>query len=596
METRLGMLLKNRYKLVAMLGQGGMAAVYRAFDILLEEDCAVKEFRLGDLAVNASKANEDGDATRIRGAEEHSADLLEKATRQFFLEARLLAKLTHDHLPKVTDYFDEGGNYYLVMSLIEGKDLETLQKENNGVQFSEKQVKAWIIQVIDAVDYCHKMGVIHRDIKPSNVMVAEDGKATLIDFGIAIWDDLRGNMEIGLMAKSEGFSPPEQYRHSKIDNRSDIYSLGALIYALLTAQAPTEADKRCAGIELKPPREINDTISSKLEGILYKALSLEPEDRFPAAREFKQALENDAPSRPSFATKLGSLPTRIKKSIDQVKETSGTITLSPLEEGEPLHVAGGLDGLIYIIWKDGHVQYFEFSDRMVGQQYDRELFPDSQGLRILDISVRHSDAKKNSECLILTRKGSQRKVVLYKFIGTRGTISPVDILLPCWISQVAADKDDYYFAGSVRGKTYLFSKGQRQEELPGCSKPDKIQFIQDHLFLAGEQSDIRNKYAIWGKPKNGNAWHNIFQWNRPFQLFSRPNDERVWVISEEENRLQPVIFVIKPWETEGSNIIRLYPKQMASGKLATGKDYLFILKGPELSWYSSYWIMKINPK
>jgi serine/threonine-protein kinase len=146
-------LLQDRYRIIRLLGQGGMGAVYLAFDERLNQYIALKE-------------NTGGDA------------------RQFQHEAQLLARLRHPNLPRVIDHFFEpNGPQYLVMDYIEGEDLETLREQQGALP--ETQVRAWLDQILDAVAYLHAQNVIHRDIKPENIKITPNGQAMLVDFGIA---------------------------------------------------------------------------------------------------------------------------------------------------------------------------------------------------------------------------------------------------------------------------------------------------------------------------------------------------------------------------------------------------------------------------
>jgi serine/threonine protein kinase len=190
MPLQLGDLLHGRYRIEALMGAGGMGAVYRAFDTLRDEPCAVKEFRLGHLP---SREETDVQADLyVAGKGKVETLSREKAAEQFKREARILARLEHPNLPKVTDFFAVGGAYYLVMTLIEGQDLRAKLDLAQGEPFPEPQVLDWMGQVMDALAYCHAQGVIHRDIKPANVIVTPAGQVFLVDFGIAKPEDPTG--------------------------------------------------------------------------------------------------------------------------------------------------------------------------------------------------------------------------------------------------------------------------------------------------------------------------------------------------------------------------------------------------------------------
>jgi len=229
-----GHVINNRYRIVKLLGQGGFGAVYRAWDINLNRPCALKENLATDL----------------------------EAARQFEREARLLANLNHPNLARVTDYFILAGQgQYLVMDLIDGQDLQSMLdsvqpptaptgmlppvqgSSPDAIGLSESQVLPWISQVCDALSYLHsqKPPVIHRDIKPANIRINSQGKAVLVDFGIAKLYDPQHQTTAGARAYTPGYSPPEQYGAGRTDARSDIYALGATTYSLLTGHRPPES-------------------------------------------------------------------------------------------------------------------------------------------------------------------------------------------------------------------------------------------------------------------------------------------------------------------------------------------------------------------
>ena len=256
MSLKVNDVLHSRYRIESLLGEGGMGAVYRAVDLLHDQSCAVKEFRLGYLpAEDETRLRSAGDETLLRSRKKVTTNTRQKASEQFFREAKLLANLEHPSLPKVTDYFSEGEDHYLVMNLIEGQDLATVLEKAEGRPLPEGQVMGWMTQVMEALRYCHEQGVIHRDVKPANVIVTEAGKAYLVDFGIAKTNGSAGETTVGARATTPGYSPIEQYgQGGHTDARSDIYSMGAMLYALLTGQEPLEATERLTGEKMHAAR------------------------------------------------------------------------------------------------------------------------------------------------------------------------------------------------------------------------------------------------------------------------------------------------------------------------------------------------------
>ena len=259
-----GQVLNSRYRIVKLLGQGGFGAVYKAWDLNLKGPCAVKEnFKLSP----AEQA-------------------------QFSREASLLFKLHHPNLPRVFDQFTiQGEGQYLVMDFIEGQDLGDLIHDNGG-PLPEDTVIGWLTQICEALDYLHSQTppVIHRDIKPSNIKITPDGRAMLVDFGIAKTGITGTPTTAAARGVTPGYSPPEQYGSAQTDARTDIYAMGATLYALLTGQEPPSSTDRVVGIPLPPPRQLNQGIPPALEALVLKAMAIEPVKRYPSAAEFKQAL------------------------------------------------------------------------------------------------------------------------------------------------------------------------------------------------------------------------------------------------------------------------------------------------------------------
>lgn len=260
-----GILILNRYRIVDILGQGGMGSVYRAIDENLGVAVALKE--------------------NLFTTDEYA--------RQFRLEAVILANLRHPNLPRVSDHFVMGDmGQYLVMDFIEGEDLR-YRMERMGMLDEEDAVHIGA-SMCDALTYLHtrKPPILHRDLKPGNVKIAPDGHIYLVDFGLAkVYQSASQATTTGARAMTPGYSPPEQYGTARTDPRTDIYSLGATLYAALTGVIPEDGLARAMdNAQLTPLRKRNSKISRKLAATIEKAMSVDPSDRFQTAEEFKAAL------------------------------------------------------------------------------------------------------------------------------------------------------------------------------------------------------------------------------------------------------------------------------------------------------------------
>jgi serine/threonine protein kinase len=264
MSLSIGQVLNNRYRITKLLGQGGFGAVYRAWDLSLKKPCAVKQ----------------------------NFETSPQAHQQFEREAVILARLHHPNLPRVTDHFtipEEA--QYLVMDFVEGEDLQEIL-DHRGGPLPESQVLPWIEQVCDALTYLHNQvpPIIHRDIKPANIKVTPQGQAMLVDFGIAKVYDPNLKTTLGARAVTPGFSPLEQYGQGSTDPRSDVYSLGAMLYTLLTARQLPESTQRAVRDTVIPPERLNPSISPPVVAAIKQAIQVDAAHRLQSVSDFKTAL------------------------------------------------------------------------------------------------------------------------------------------------------------------------------------------------------------------------------------------------------------------------------------------------------------------
>lgn len=271
MTLEQGDLLYNRYRILDILGRGGMGSVYHAVDESLGVEVAVKE--------------------NLFVAEEYE--------QQFRLEAVILASLRHPNLPRVTDHFTiEDQGQYLVMDYIEGRDLRHMMEDG---PLPEEEAVRIGLAVCDALTYLHSRqpSILHRDIKPGNIRIAPDGHVYLVDFGLAKMVNEDENTLMGARAMTPGYSPPEQYGTSRTDARTDIYSLGATLYAALSGFIPEDGLARAVDeVKLTPLRKRNPKVSKQVAVAIEKAMEPKTVKRYQSAEKFKQALLNIEPEQP----------------------------------------------------------------------------------------------------------------------------------------------------------------------------------------------------------------------------------------------------------------------------------------------------------
>lgn len=285
-----GTLLRERYQILELVGQGGMGAVYKAADLRLEgRVCAVKEIL--PTLTQASTTPEE----------------LEQMSEQFRREASVLARLDHPNLPKVSDYFAEGTREYLVMDFVDGRDLqEILHEATRRNEFlSETVVLGWAAQLLDSLEYMHEQTppVLHRDIKPSNIKLTPRGTIKLVDFGLVkvLQVDETRTVTVLQGRGTVAYTPLEQYGGDTgyTDSRTDLYSLGATLYHLLAGIPPVDAKERFLHPgALASLRQLNPAISPRCERAIFQALSMHPNERPSSAREMRGVLLGSAQPAP----------------------------------------------------------------------------------------------------------------------------------------------------------------------------------------------------------------------------------------------------------------------------------------------------------
>ena len=283
-----GSVLGRNYLIEGVLGQGGFGITYHCRDEILERPVAVKEFfpsnsrRVG-ATVEPGRASPDG---------------FREARAQFLSEAKLLARCHHPGVVMVHTAFEENGTAYMVMELLHGQNLMERMDARAGA-LDETDALAPIERVGEALEYVHSQGLLHRDIKPENIIVCDDGRVMLIDFGTAR-EYAQGQSQGHTVAVTPGFAPLEQYaKQAKRGAFTDVYGLAATLYYLLTGAPPPAASDRAMGVVVRPVRECNPRVSESVARAVEAGLNMEIARRPQSVRAFLELLHTPASEAPT---------------------------------------------------------------------------------------------------------------------------------------------------------------------------------------------------------------------------------------------------------------------------------------------------------
>jgi len=301
----------GRYKILGELGRGAMGVVYRASDPALDRIVALKTILLSD-----------------------DVDNRKEYEKRFALEARAAGKLNHPNIVTTFDFGEEGDLAYLAMELLEGTDLRTRLKK--GALPSAEAVEI-AVQVADGLAFAHERGVVHRDIKPANIMLLERGDAKIMDFGIARMRSDDFKTSTGMVLGTPRFMSPEQITGAAIDQRSDLFSLGVVLYEMLTGQMlfagadSPQIAHNVTNLEPEPPSRRNPQVTSLLDFVVARALKKDP------AVRYQDAYELAADLRTCLAELDGRAPTLGKR------DTTKTVKLAKKAgKPAPAPVAGAI--------------------------------------------------------------------------------------------------------------------------------------------------------------------------------------------------------------------------------------------------------------
>lgn len=261
----------GRYEVVGELGQGAMGVVYKAKDPLIDRIVAIKTINLG---------------LALEEKEEYES--------RFYQEAKAAGRLSHPCIVTIYDVGKSGDVAYIAMEFLDGRELRDVLNESQRLPLD--QVINIVAQVAQGLAYAHEKGIVHRDVKPSNIMVAQDGHAKITDFGIARMASAAVRTQTGMVLGSPKYMSPEQVMGRQTDQRSDIFSLGVVLYEMLTGQAPFTGENinaimyQTLNATPAPPGTINPAVPDMLNFIAAKALAKGLDDRYQSASDFANDL------------------------------------------------------------------------------------------------------------------------------------------------------------------------------------------------------------------------------------------------------------------------------------------------------------------
>lgn len=283
----------GNYRIVEKIGEGGMGAVYRAVDVMLDRDVALK-------AIRPELSREPQIVERFRA------------------EARTLARLSHPAIALIYTFFHDGDDLYLAMEMVEGRPLSKVLEAQGAIPW--QRATTLLASALEGIEQAHRAGVVHRDLKPDNLMLTNAGTLKVMDFGIARVMGSGHLTRTGLLVGTLRYMSPEQIRGEEVDGRADVYALGAVLYEMLTGRPPFEGGSDWAILRAqiedppRPPGEHVPELPWWLDRVVLKALSKQPADRFQTVEEMRLALlrqgETLTTPRPSVPTaSLEELPT-----------------------------------------------------------------------------------------------------------------------------------------------------------------------------------------------------------------------------------------------------------------------------------------------
>lgn len=278
----------GRYRIESLIGSGGFGNTYLGFQVALGRKVAIKEFFMKEFC------ERDESTSQVMVHTESCRAIVSKYKQKFLKEAQMIASLKNDHIIQIHDIFEENNTAYYVMEYVSHGSLRDIVDQDGAL--AEPIAIKYISQIADALCYLHSRNILHLDIKPSNVLIDDDDKVLLIDFGISKhYDSAGGQTSTTPAGISKGYAPIEQYQQGNISTftpSTDVYSLGATLYFLLTGEVPPEAS---IIYEDGLPASIN-TFKLSIRNTIVKAMSPRRKDRFQSIQDFINSMKTSNPS------------------------------------------------------------------------------------------------------------------------------------------------------------------------------------------------------------------------------------------------------------------------------------------------------------
>jgi len=421
-----GQMIDNRYKVMGTIGEGGMANVYLAFDTILGREVAVKVLR-GDLADD------------------------EKFVRRFQREANSASSLRHPNIVEMYDVGEDNGNYFIVMEYVDGKTLKSLIKKRGALTLPE--TIDIMLQLTSGIACAHDSMIIHRDIKPQNVLILEDGRVKITDFGIAMALNSNELTQTNSVMGSVHYLPPEQANGSGATIKSDIYSLGILMYELLTGKLPFKGDSaveiaiKQMKEEIPSIRDIRSEVPQSVENVVIKACAKNPKNRYDSVADMYDDLKTVLEPTRAYENKH-TYPysehdledTKIMPTIKNVKETREgrneelkefeNVKKKDKKLNKGLIIGGSICGVLiisiiaFLLFFNGKSTVVEVPD-VVGMQEDKAVDKLEKAGFNVNVKEEANDEIEEGEVISVDPKGGNKvkkgaEVILYVSSGFDG--------------------------------------------------------------------------------------------------------------------------------------------------------------------------------